>query len=46
LRLRFFGRGRIALAGLGGFVVYFVGGGLLFAVLPWLRTEFQKYPAA
>jgi hypothetical protein len=37
--------GRIAWAGLGGFVVYFVMGGLLFAVLPWLRTEFQKYPA-
>ena len=36
---------RVFLAALGGFVVYFVMGGLLFAVLPWLRTEFQKYPA-
>jgi hypothetical protein len=36
---------RVFLAALGGFVVYFVMGGLLFAMLPWLRTEFQKYPA-
>ena len=30
---------RIALAGLGGFVVYFVLGGLMFAVLPMLKSE-------
>ena len=36
---------RIFLAGLGGFVAYFVIGGLLFAVLPMLKTEFMKYPA-
>jgi hypothetical protein len=36
---------RIALAALGGFVVYFLMGGLLFGALPWLRTEFQKHPA-
>jgi hypothetical protein len=36
---------RIALAALGAFVAYFVVGGLLFAVLPWLKTEFMKYPA-
>jgi len=36
---------RIALAGLGGFVAYFVLGGVLFAALPALRNEFLKYPA-
>jgi hypothetical protein len=36
---------RIGLAALGAFVVYFAIGGLTFAVLPWLKTEFQKYPA-
>ena len=36
---------RIVLAALGAFVAYFVIGGLLFAVLPSLRTEFLKYPA-
>jgi hypothetical protein len=36
---------RIALAAVGGFVAYFVAGGLTFAVLPWLKTEFMKYPA-
>jgi hypothetical protein len=35
---------RIALAALGGFVAYFVLGGLAFALLP-LRDEFLKYPA-
>jgi len=35
---------RIALAGLGGFVAYFIFGGLTFAVLPWLKNEFMKYP--
>jgi hypothetical protein len=36
---------RVLLAGLGGFVIYFVIGGLTFAVMPWMRNEFQKYPA-
>jgi hypothetical protein len=36
---------RIALAGLGGFVIYFVLGSLSFVVAPSLRTEFLKYPA-
>ncbi len=36
---------RVALAAAGGFVAYFILGGLLFAVLPWLKDEFRKYPA-
>ena len=36
---------RIALAALGGFVAYFVIGGMLFGLLPSLKAEFQKYPA-
>jgi hypothetical protein len=36
---------RIALASLGGFITYFLLGGLMFAVMPTLRSEFQKYPA-
>jgi hypothetical protein len=36
---------RIAFAALGGFVAYFVLGGLTFAVAPFLRDEFRKYPA-
>jgi len=36
---------RIALAALGATVAYFVLGGVLFAALPALRTEFMKYPA-
>jgi hypothetical protein len=35
---------RIALAGLGGFIAYFVFGGIAFVAFPWLKTEFQKYP--
>jgi hypothetical protein len=35
---------RIALAALGGFVAYFVLGGLSFAVAPSLKNEFLKYP--
>lgn len=35
---------RIALAAVGGFVVYFALGGLAFTLLP-LRNEFSKYPA-
>lgn len=36
---------RIVMAGFGGFITYFVLGGLFFAVAPWLRSEFMKYPA-
>lgn len=36
---------RIALAALGGFVAYFVVGGLTFTLLPSLKSEFLKYPA-
>ena len=36
---------RIALAGLGGFVAYFIFGGLTFVLLPSLKKEFLKYPA-
>ena len=36
---------RILLAAVGGFVAYFVIGGVAFAVMPWLRNEFLKYPA-
>ena len=35
---------RIALSALGGFVAYFVVGGILFGVLPSLKNEFLKYP--
>src|SRR5258708_14111800 len=35
----------IALSGLGVTVGYFACGGLLFGLLPQLRTEFSKYPA-
>jgi len=36
---------RIALATLGGFVAYFVFGGLIFAFLPSLKSAFMQYPA-
>src|ERR1700691_3473193 len=36
---------RVALAGLGGFVAYFLIGGLVFALMPSLKTESLKYPA-
>jgi hypothetical protein len=36
---------RVVFAALGAFVAYFAVGGLLFAVLPWLKSEYQKYPA-
>jgi hypothetical protein len=35
---------RLALSALGGFVAYFVVGGVLFGVLPSLKNEFLKYP--
>lgn len=37
--------GRVGLAALGAFVVYFFLGGAIFAALPFLRAEFLKYPA-
>jgi hypothetical protein len=36
---------RIGLAALGGFVAYFVAGGIMFVAMPWMKTEFKKYPA-
>ena len=36
---------RIALAAMGAFVVYFILGGLMFAVMPFLREELSRYPA-
>ena len=36
---------RIVLAAIGGFVAYFVVGGLTFVAMPWLKNEFLKYPA-
>jgi hypothetical protein len=36
---------RIVLAALGGTVAYFVLGFLIFAVMPFLMSEFRKYPA-
>jgi hypothetical protein len=35
---------RIGLAALGAFVAYFAVGGLIFGLMPWLKSEFQKYP--
>ena len=36
---------RILLASICAFVAYFIYGGILFGLVPWLRTEFAKYPA-
>jgi hypothetical protein len=36
---------RIFLASLGAFVAYMVLGGLIFALIPSLKTEFLKFPA-
>jgi len=36
---------RIGLAALGAFVAYMAAGGLMFAAMPFLKTEFLKYPA-
>jgi hypothetical protein len=36
---------RILLASVCAFVAYFIYGGILFAALPGLRTEFARYPA-
>lgn len=35
---------RLALATVGGFLAYFVFGGLLFGLIPSLKSEFLKYP--
>lgn len=35
---------RVVLAALGGFVAYFATGGLMFVAMPWMKTEFKKYP--
>lgn len=35
---------RVALAAVGGFVAYFVFGGLTFAFLPSLKAAFLQYP--
>jgi hypothetical protein len=37
--------GRIALAAIGAFVVYFALGGFMFMVLPTLKNQYAKYPA-
>jgi hypothetical protein len=37
--------GRVALAALGAFVVYFIVGGITFTMVPSLVNEFRKYPA-
>jgi hypothetical protein len=36
---------RILLASFCAFIAYFIYGGIFFGLLPWLRTEFAKYPA-
>jgi hypothetical protein len=36
---------RVVLAALGAFVAYFAAGGIMFVAMPWLKTEFMKYPA-
>jgi hypothetical protein len=36
---------RVVLAALGAFVAYFGAGGVMFVTMPWLKTEFMKYPA-
>jgi len=36
---------RVVLAALGGFVAYFATGGLMFVAMPWMKKEFEKYPA-
>lgn len=36
---------RIALAAVAAFVAYMAAGGLMFVAMPFLKTEFLKYPA-
>ncbi|MGB7751297.1 MAG: hypothetical protein WCF88_07075, partial [Candidatus Acidiferrales bacterium] len=35
----------VVLAPLGAFVAYFAAGGLMFVTMPWMKKEFEKYPA-
>ena len=35
---------RLILATAGGFLAYFIIGGLLFGLIPSLKSEFLKYP--
>lgn len=35
---------RIGLAALGAFVAYMAAGGLMFVAMPFLKTEFARYP--
>ena len=35
---------RMGLAAIGAFVAYMAAGGLMFVAMPFLKTEFQKYP--
>ena len=35
---------RIGLAALGAFIAYMAAGGLMFVAMPFLKTEFLKYP--
>ena len=35
---------RIGLAAVGAFIAYMAAGGLMFVAMPFLKTEFQKYP--
>jgi hypothetical protein len=36
---------RVLLASVCAFIAYFIYGGILFGALPWLRSEFARYPA-
>jgi hypothetical protein len=36
---------RVLLASVCAFVAYFIYGGIFFGALPWLRSEFARYPA-
>ena len=35
---------RVGLAAVGAFVAYMAAGGLMFVAMPFLKTEFLKYP--
>jgi hypothetical protein len=35
---------RIGLAALGAFIAYMAAGGLMYVAMPFLKTEFEKYP--
>ena len=36
---------RVLVASVCAFVAYFIYGGIFFGALPWLRSEFARYPA-